>query len=185
MNPSPERHDPAVYKLAFENFWPQLERYCNQSSQKATDDDKASAWKVLEDNSEMDGFQLAKDFEDRGGWVGDSELVDVLEGWHSAMYNAHDTLRKQWRTENNIQPKLKVGDTVTFDKNNGQRWTKPEMITDGVITKVDDHTDDYTVSSPTLGHKMPGSKLCGILGIFVRFHELEKHNQHLIPQQAV
>lgn len=92
---------------------------------------------VLEWNYNSDGFELAKEFENKG-YKGSTSLVDDLDCVSS---NAGDILKKSiknWVKENDIKLELPVGSLIVFDarrKNNE----------DGEIVKLYPETAQYGV----------------------------------------
>lgn len=176
MKTRPQRHDDAVIDLAFEKIWPEIKKWLGH-----TEDDeynREGAKKVLKNaRGSDDGYELAKDFED-ATFVPDSELVDILDGWGSHLYRAHQEVLKAWAKENPIEPRFKIGDTVSVDV--GYRFNK-QIVNDGKIVAVDLDTMVYVVNSPTAGHIPPGTMKSGVTGCYADFEVLHDMNP---PKEA-
>lgn len=79
-----------------------------------------SAKKVLEFNSNSNGYELAKEFEDEG-FSSDSELVDILDGVWYEKHKIIEKAVKDWVSINNLKLEYEVGDKVIakFHKSQG------------------------------------------------------------------
>jgi len=93
----------------------------------------------------MDGYDMAKAMEDRF-YEADSQLVEIMEDATHTMYHYHCKRVEQWVIDNNIQPKLKVGEVVHIAPSKG----KP--TTDGEIFSINTKQATYGVCFPKLGH---------------------------------
>jgi hypothetical protein len=171
MKPRPGRHDKAVIDIAFEKIWPEIRKWVGHTEDD--EDTKNAAKKVLSSAyGNDDGYQLARDFE-HATFMPDSDLVEILDGWGSHLYRAHEEVLKTWAKENPIEPRFKVGDIVTFDA--GYRFAS-KMLNDGEIIKVDLETMVYTINSPSAGHIKPGTNKSGVTGCFADFEVLHAMN---------
>lgn len=178
MKPRPERRDPEVFEIAFTAFWPKLWKYL-KGQPDITDDTeqewKDSARKILDDNYEEDGYQLAKDFED-GGWSVDADFVDVMDGWGHELYEAVKVAVKKWAEEEKLVPLLTIGQQVKVDISTYR--FKPD-IRDGEITEILRDRGLYTVFVESAGHKRAGTVTSGMAttGLYVPYEDLEKLNE--------
>jgi hypothetical protein len=171
MIPRPERTDDAVVDIAFEKIWPSIKKWVGHTEDD--EDTRNAAKKVLKNAyGQDDGYQLARYFEDES-FMPDSDLVEILDGWGSHLYHAHQEVIKSWAKENPITPRFKVGDIVTFEA--GQRFAS-KMLNDGEIIVVNLDLQVYTINSASAGHIKPNSGKCGITGCFANFEVLHAQN---------
>jgi len=80
---------------------------------------RESAWR--------DGYKLAKILEDEFNWDSDSELVESLTEVEHIVYDSHRKLEKEWVKNNNITPKLKIGDKVMYKDYSESKETEFEI----------------------------------------------------------
>jgi hypothetical protein len=175
MKPRPERHDPEVFEIAFAAFWPKLWKYL-KAAPDITDNTeqewKDSAHKILHNNYEIDGYRLAKDFED-GNWSVDADFVDVADGWDDALRAALHKFIEEWITSEGIKPKLAVGTKVRVDVS-PNRWKLD--LRDGEVTAIMDKRGEYSVFVESAGHIRSNSGKSGVTGTLVAFDVLERLN---------
>lgn len=101
-----------------------------------------------------DGYKMAKALEDRHGWDGDADLVDILEG--ADFYGAERTAVLAWIRDNDVTPAFEVGKQVKI------KVGREKTVHDGEIVTV---TEDgnYCVMVPELGHVRKGLGTHGLL----------------------
>ena len=58
-----------------------------------------------------DGYNLAREFEDKG-YDSDSNLVDILDGVSHEKYNIGKKYLEQWVSDNNVKLDYEIGDIV-------------------------------------------------------------------------
>ncbi len=73
-----------------------------------------SSKKVLEFNSNSNGYELAKEFEDEG-FSPDSELVDILDSVWYEKHKIQEGFEKQWVSENALKLDYVVGQKVVAE----------------------------------------------------------------------
>lgn len=112
-----------------------------------------------------DGYEVAKQLDDRHMWESDSELVDLLDEVAFARIRAHEKAVEAWVQQHGVAPKYSVGQRVAFKR---QRWDK-EKVT-GEVTAVREKTAQYLVFCESLGHVREG---CGTHGTYVAFEDAE------------
>lgn len=61
----------------------------------------------------LNGYELARELDDRFYWDVDAALVEDLDGMSWAVREVHEAACKQWVTEYNIQPPLLDGTEIT------------------------------------------------------------------------
>lgn len=176
MNPRPERFDDAVFEIAFAEMWPKIKEWVGINDPTDEEDQRKEAHKTLHSyRHEDDGYKLAREFDD---WGADSSLVEVLDEWSHYLYKAHQGAIRKWALENPIEPRFKIGDTVTFDAGTG-KWDK-KIRTDGKVIQIDIGLQIYTINCPAIGHILPNTGKSGVLGTFQDFEKLHELN----PEQA-
>jgi len=70
-----------------------------------------SSEKVLEYNSNDNGYELAKEFEDEG-FSPDSELVEILDCVSYEKSKVQEAFIKKWVADNNLKLELSIGQRV-------------------------------------------------------------------------
>jgi hypothetical protein len=91
-------------------------------------------------NGWNDGFKAAKELEDRYYWDGDSELVDILDGFSD--YSIVQDAVKAWVKECKPLPTFKLGDRVIWKRQHCKDI-------EGRITEICADTAQYIVSNDT------------------------------------
>ncbi|PSH68560.1 hypothetical protein CU102_12410 [Phyllobacterium brassicacearum] len=61
-----------------------------------------------------DGYELAKDLENRAYWDCNLDMATILDGYSSALRSEVENAQKTWAGENNIQPPLLIGTRVSI-----------------------------------------------------------------------
>jgi len=112
-----------------------------------------------------DGYEMAKELEDRYGWDADSELVDVLDG--ASFYGPRKKAVMAWIRDNAITPKLSIGQVVKAKQG---KYSKE--INEGEIVKIDEG-GIYIVMIPALGHVREG---IGTHGCCLAWEDVEALN---------
>lgn len=125
----------------------------------------------IEYNDYHDGFELSKDMDNEIMLCNpDHEFVEILERVSYEMSSILKNEIKTWVKENNIQPKLKENDNVSFfdpidDENK-----------EGYITYINYEEAQYCVAIPSEGHVGSNSSQTGTIGKLINFEELENKN---------
>lgn len=57
----------------------------------------------------MDGYELAKELDDRAYWSCDLNIADELDGFSSAARHEIEAAEKEWAARNNLQPPFPIG----------------------------------------------------------------------------
>jgi len=73
---------------------------------------------VIKDDFSMNGYEYAKELEDRGANAIDSIIVNALDNISYNFDELNKTKVKDWVLDNNIEPSFRVGDLVEY-KNHG------------------------------------------------------------------
>lgn len=63
-----------------------------------------------------DGYEIAKELDDRYYWDCRMEMVDVLDGYGWAVRKRIEAAEKSWAEDNNITPPIPVGSRVTMER---------------------------------------------------------------------
>lgn len=116
-----------------------------------------------------DGYEFAKELEEKHYFSPDANLVDILDCVYSNLNEAKNALIETWVKENNINPKLNVGDIVNVEI--AKSFHK--KIYSGKIIKINEKHATYTICISELGHVEFG---CGTLGSIVAFEDVELLN---------
>lgn len=61
----------------------------------------------------MDGYELAKELDNRCGWMPTAQDVDALDSFSDRVRKAHREVCIAWARDNNVQPPLPVGAMTT------------------------------------------------------------------------
>lgn len=69
------------------------------------------AYDILEYYYNEDGYNLAKEFEDKG-YDSDSNLVDILDGVSYEKHNIKKKYLEQWVSDNSVKLDYEIGDIV-------------------------------------------------------------------------
>ncbi len=115
-------------------------------------DDKEALWCAEEivDNSDYDGYKLARFCDDRWSWDADSDLVDTLDGVWAIVHKATGKAVEKWVKDYNVTVPYEVGQRVHFKKSvysstlGGEvKSINTEMAT--LTIKGDDCTKPHTI----------------------------------------
>ncbi len=112
-----------------------------------------------------DGYEVAKELDNRHMWDSDSSLVDVLDEIVNLRHRIHEKVVEAWVQQHGVVPQYSVGQRVAFKR---QLWDK-EAIT-GEVTAVREKTAQYLVFCESLGHVRVG---LGSHGTYVAFEDVE------------
>lgn len=106
--------------------------------------------KELVDNSDYDGYKLAKFCDQQWSWDADSDLVDTLDGVQSIVYRAIGEAVEKWVKDYNVTVPYEVGQRVHFKRNTYSstlggviKSINTENAT--LIIRGDDCTDPHTI----------------------------------------
>lgn len=69
----------------------------------------------------MDGYELARELEERCGWIPTLEIAQILDNYSDSARIAIDELQKEWVIQNNIQPPYPVGTRVLVKRGRDKR----------------------------------------------------------------
>lgn len=112
----PDKWSKEVQEAAAVKVAELLKEYWKHSS--GIDDQEALyCAKELVDNSDYDGYKLAKFCDDQWSWDADSDLVDTLDGVQSIVYRATGSAVEKWVKDYNVTVSYEVGQRVHFKKN--------------------------------------------------------------------
>lgn len=146
--PRPSERDEAVLDTAIEMIMPSvwdwitaLDHYESDEREGVRLDLKKAIGRSY---ISFDGYQIARNLEQSALWEPDSELVDVLDAFIRFVHQAHRDAVKLWVSENAIIPQHRVGDSVLVKVRGVEH--------EGLITRVDEETAQYSVNIPALGH---------------------------------
>lgn len=108
---SKEVQEAAAVKVAelLKDYW--------KSSSGIDDQEALYCAKEIADNSDYDGYKLAKFCDEQWGWDADSDLVDTLDGVHYIVYKATTKAEEKWVKDHNVTVPYEVGQRVHFKKN--------------------------------------------------------------------
>jgi hypothetical protein len=134
---------PAVTRVAAEALLPALAEW---NGGELSDEERASALRLLPGMVYLDTYEMAREFE-RDGWNADSGLVDALDGWDFLLRRAHLAAVREWISANDVRPRLAVGAVVNVPRDPG--------VT-GEIARVDEHEGAYLVRIDAHGHVREG-----------------------------
>jgi hypothetical protein len=159
--PRPKRHAPEILEAAAKKLAPDILKWAQDGN-----DDELTLEQVVNDLKEIlysphrNGYQLAKDLEDRFHYDPDAELVEILDNAFYTISISHDEACKKWLEENPVEPPA-IGSQVIHTK-------KPQA---GVGTIVSNSPEGRsTVRFPALGHVDKGS---GTYGSILPWEELQ------------
>ena len=167
--PRPNRMSDEVLAEVANRLMPRVLQWLNMGQDNAEEvlETAKDLINVLEYSS--DGYKMAKELEDRHGWDEvDSDLVDILEG--ADYYGTLQTALRAWVKDNDLKPRLEVGEVVTVKKVSSEGSEhRGEIVNIG-----DDGT--YTVMIPALGHVRQGTGP-GVIGTIFAWEAVEGWNQ--------
>lgn len=66
-----------------------------------------------------DGYEIAKELDQRHSWDCDMEMAEVLDGYGSTVRRLIDKAQAQWVAENNIQPPLPTPSRAIYQGKTG------------------------------------------------------------------
>jgi len=112
-----------------------------------------------------DGYKMASYLDDRCGWDVDSGLVDIMDG--ADFYGCERKAVMEWIKDNDVKPRLEVGEVVTV------KLSRDDSERRGEIIKIGDDAT-YTVMIPYLGHVRQG---VGTHGNIFKWEAVEGWNQ--------
>lgn len=171
----PTLYDDGVRALAAQLLLESLKKSCPDALDQSTDDDTLRDLKeALDHGLDDDGYALARRLDDQG-WDCDAHIVDALD--IGALWTARDQLTEKWIGWHGIKPKLAEGATVQV-RREGAGSTDGDVAT-GEIIRIDPKGGTYTVCVPAWGHKTPGSKGDGTIGIVLNWEDVE--NNPVVP----
>jgi len=152
MSTRPNRRSEHVVAAALQKLLPDVMAWLKRNGEDDTEEERKV---VLEDLSEAarwadpDGYELAKNL-DNAGWMPDAELVEILDGLTSRLFEAEDAALKEWLPSSGLVAPA-VGATVTCKTNSGT-YT-------GTVLSVKPEVGLSVVCVASLGHTpVPGPK---------------------------
>lgn len=119
---------------------------------------------AINDNIGHDGYELARDLERDHYWEADAALVDIMEMVSSKVYSVWSNKCKTWVQANNIQPTLKVGDRVQWDKAFSGK-------SNGSISGIKTPMAQYVIHED--GQSYPHSKPASPLGLLLYYEDVQ------------
>lgn len=111
---------------------------------------------------ELDGYAVATKLEEISKYSMDARCVEILDKASLLSSKHHRKLLERWVEQNNIKPKLKVGDKVIFF-----HGTKN---VEGEISEIKESTAMYYIYCEQLGHVKKG---CGTHAVLRSFEEID------------
>ena len=159
-SPRPTFNDEMRLVLAKE-IGKEIFEWCN--GETSLKDCIADTDEILKQHSSDNGYELAKEFDDKG-YSPDPQLVGILDGVWSSQHDLIVKAVKKWVIEDKIKPQFEVGINVIVKYG----WEKVE----GIITGAYPETAEYKVMIPSDGMTVEGSKRAII----------KYENAELIPQ---
>jgi hypothetical protein len=151
--PRPDQHDPKVRRVAVEMILPEVIDWIGHDEFKENQRDEIVE-NLLLVLGESDGYAAARRLERDRGWTPDEELVDILASLSSVLSGAQRVAVQIWVEASQIKPKLKIGDTVSAPR---------LKIATGTITKIEEATAEYLVTTPDFRMRYPGALSGGTL----------------------
>ena len=106
---------PVVESLASD-----VHEWCNDGSELS--EIKEHVAKLLKDNYATNGYEYAKEMEDMG-YYPDSDLVEIFNDVDYRKYECLNDAYKKWVKENNIKPKLSIGQKVKVKSRDKTRYS--------------------------------------------------------------
>lgn len=136
----PTNRTPAVRELAIDSLLADVLDWLRSSGDKC--DSEREIAEVRQQLSEaatwhFDGYQIAKELDRRWHWEADSELVDVLDGWHGYVWSAERKAVAKWVETYDIKPAFAIGDAVTA------KWGGDDIV--GVVHAIDTKHATYSI----------------------------------------
>jgi hypothetical protein len=151
--PRPSQHDPNVRHAAVASILPEVVEWIGHDTFKENQRDELVE-NLLHVLGEGDGYKAAYRLQLDRGWQPDEELVEILGSLSGCLSQAQRNFVRRWVEVCQVKPKLKVGDRVSA----------PRMrIAEGTITKIEEETAEYLVTSPDFFERYPGAKGGGTL----------------------
>lgn len=104
--PRPKYHDAAVVELAVEELRTPVQHWLDLRAQFQPKDLKAQLTDCINNN----GYEYAKELEERYGWEPNGDLVACLD--EMGINEAHQKVVRAWVTLYNVKIHFKIGDRV-------------------------------------------------------------------------
>lgn len=157
----PTIHDPEILDLVAEK----LVDCVTLESDDEREDVKEQLREALSACLSTDGYVLGKYLDQYMGWEVDSELVDELSEADHITHKVHQDFIRKWIEDNNINPRFRVGDTVSVVRKQDRAV--------GEIISIDHQRGKYTIFVEAFGHVRKGN---GSHGIIMDWEVIEKLN---------
>lgn len=109
-----------------------------------------------------DAYEICRSLESRT-WTVDARLVDLMSEVAAKRYAIHRKTVKDWVRSNNVTPRHRIGDQVTFSRAKGETET-------GTIVVIEHETAQYLVFCEHLGHVRVGT---GCHGTYVNYEQVQ------------
>lgn len=133
----PLASDELVKKRAWEIFMPKVKAYLGQDwSESESPHIQKQIMSVL--SLHKDGYEMARELENRHHWSEDRGLMDLMDEGESALRKAHKEIMEQWITVYGIVPSRKIGDEVATTN-----WNRKGQI--GTIGKIYEDRAEYGI----------------------------------------
>ncbi len=104
--PRPKYHDPVVVERAVERLVKPVQEWIDLRAQFQPKDLKSQLTDCIHNN----GYEYAKELEERYGWEPDSALVECLDGLD--IHSAHQNVVRAWVTLYSVKIPFNIGDRV-------------------------------------------------------------------------
>lgn len=129
--PRPKYHDAVVVERAVARILLPVQQWIDLRAQFQPKDLKAQLTDCINNN----GYEYAKDLEERYGWEPNGDLVDCLDAVD--IHEAHRTVVRAWVTLYNVKIPFNIGDRVS----------SPPTIKAGTVKELDRSTAQLAVQS--------------------------------------
>lgn len=106
---------------------------------------------VVRHNIDFDGYQLARELDEKYMWSADADLVDVLNNFGFHVDKCWRAAVEKWLEENKIKPALSVGSSVQLNQ-------KGEVVS-GKIVNIFPETGSYVIQIDGQTYGRPQSGL--------------------------
>jgi len=140
-SPRPYFNDEMLSELA-KNIGKEIFEWCD--GETSLDDCIADCKEIFDLNMRDNGYEFAKDFEDKG-YSPDAELVEILDSVCYKKYQLVKSAVKKWVIEDKIEPEFEIGTTIITN------W---EDEVEGIVTGYNKDTAEYLVCIPSKGMTM-------------------------------
>lgn len=136
----PKEHETEIRIAAVKTLLPEIQRWLGDEYEE----DEVILDLLSACQAHRDGYEITKYLDNHRHWTCDGELVEILDGFGSALSEAHQHAVEAWLPESGLKPAFSEGQEVQFE---GRQ---------AFIARVDLKQGRYTVRVPALGHVESG-----------------------------